>query len=52
MPRRLVPFLLVALAALPALAQQTDGVDTETGVDRVRSEFGLTGAGALVAVLD
>ena len=52
MPRRLVPFLLVALAALPALAQQTDGVHTETGVDRVRSEFGLTGAGALVAVLD
>ena len=52
MPRRLASFLLVVLAALPALAQQTDGVHSETGVDRVRSEFGLTGSGALVAVLD
>lgn len=48
--------LLAALAALlataPARAQRDDGVRTETGVDRVHADYGLTGAGAIVAVLD
>lgn len=46
--------VLVWLAALlrPASAQPSDGVLVETRVDQVRAEYGLAGAGVVVAVLD
>ncbi len=40
------------LFAVPAAAQQSDGVRAETGVERVHNELGLLGTGAIVAVLD
>lgn len=50
--RCLVVTLLLAGLAPPSSAQHSDGVLAETGVDRVRAEYGLTGAGTLVAILD
>ena len=52
MPRLLLAALALLFLAAPSGAQTEDGVRTETGVARVNAELGLTGSGAIVAVLD
>ncbi len=50
--RALAALAVLLLAAAPARAQFVDGVRAETGVDRVNAQLGLSGSGAIVAVLD